>query len=234
MSINIEQLKLADQWAGLYIYPENHPSGRRTDGESDFTINTEPEADKINIHGSGRDKVGDFTFSGHIDRNTTVYFKKDYGTHWWHYTGSIDAETNMMYGKWGVGQEGGGGYFAFHLVNENDEAGDVSAEDQLENTKGAWSGFYTSAESGTSRRCNFELDGQVGGNGDLLAVKGNGTGPTGPYRLTGVVSKSGQVVFAKVYEKHTYLYRGTLTADGSMKGQWAGKGSSGTFYFERS
>ncbi|QSZ35166.1 hypothetical protein DSL72_008033 [Monilinia vaccinii-corymbosi] len=264
MSMNIFELKLAGQWAGLYIYPENHPAGWRTDGESDFNIETEEKDDKIIIRGSGRDKVGHFTLSGHVDKNTTVYFKKDYTSHWWHYTGSIDPETNMMYGKWGVGQEeqGGGGYFAFHLVNKNDEDVGLSAEyavllawiphqtplpqkdvttcanieanrDQLENIQGAWSGFYIATESGHSRRCSFNLNGEIGKNVDLLTVGGHGRAETGEYRFTGVVSKSGQLTFAKVYGQYTYLYRGTLTENGMMmKGHWAGKGVSGTFYFE--
>ncbi|KAG4025790.1 hypothetical protein MFRU_050g00080 [Monilinia fructicola] len=234
MSVNIYELKLADQWAGLYIYPENNPQGWRTDGESDFTLETEEEDDRVIIRGSGHDKVGDFTLTGHVDRNTTVRFQKHYTSHWWEYTGSIDPETNMMFGRWGVHQEGGGGYFAFHLVNKNDEDVDISAEDQLDKINGAWSGFYTTTESGTSRRCEFQLDGRPGNNSDLLTIKGHGTAPTGEYKVSGVVSKSGQLTFAKVYGQHTYLYRGTLTADGFMKGHWAGKGASGTFRFEHS
>ncbi|KAI9642112.1 hypothetical protein NHQ30_008913 [Ciborinia camelliae] len=205
MSVDMHQLKLAGQWAVLYVYPENQPNGCKTDGESDFTIETEVKDEKVIIRGKGRDKVGHFTFRGHVDGNATVYFKKDYTSHWWHCSGSVDPETNMMYGKWGVHQEeqGGGDYFAFHLVNENDEDEDISPE--YANIKGAWSGFYISAQSGTNRRCSFEEHGHEGSNSDLLTVKGNGRAGSVEYKFTGVVFKSGQLTFAKVYGQHVYL-----------------------------
>ncbi|RAL58894.1 hypothetical protein DID88_009314 [Monilinia fructigena] len=75
--------------------------------------------------------------------------------------------------------DGGGGHFAFHLANKNDEDVDISTEDQLDNINGAWSGFYTSTESCTSRRCRFQLGGRTGNNSDLLTVKGHGGASTG-------------------------------------------------------
>ncbi|XXH00867.1 hypothetical protein Hte_007218 [Hypoxylon texense] len=225
--------QLAGRWAGLYTYPDNHPQGWKTDGESDFTVYTETEDDKVKIHGEGHDKVGPFEFDGHVssdDVKVYIKFLKHYHTHSWHYSGTIDQDTNVMHGMWGVRQEGGGGYFAFHLANKDDA--DVSAE---RNIAGNWSGSFHTTASSTTRGCHFELTSRTGKMDDQLTIVGTGKSE-GDYKIKGVVSPSGQIIFAKIYNSspHLYLYRGALSeGSDAMEGHWAGKGAFGTFDFKK-
>ncbi|KAL7625358.1 hypothetical protein AAE478_004574 [Parahypoxylon ruwenzoriense] len=226
MSVNIGELQLQGRWAGLYTYPET-----KTDGESDFTVYADREGDKFKIHGEGQDKVGPFSFSGHVDSDAKVKFKKSYATYSWQYSGSIDRETNMMHGRWGEGLGGWGGYFAFHLADKSD-ADAISAQTRLQSIRGNWSGNYTTKLT-TCRKCSFSLTSQTGRNADQLTIHGDGTSPTGQYRITGIVSLSGQVIFAKIRGQHVFLYRGVLTQENNvMEGRWAGNGTFGTFRFE--
>lgn len=113
-------LDIEGRWAGMYTYAQGNPQLLKTDGESDFTIypvlETKANGEVLKISGEGRDAVGPFSFDGQIHPNARVNFIKRYSTHWWRYEGVITPETNMMYGTWGLGQAGGGGLFAFHLV----------------------------------------------------------------------------------------------------------------------
>lgn len=75
------------------------------------------EDDTVKIHGEGSDRVGPFHFKGHIGANAKVKFDKHYSTHMWQYSGTLDADSQTIYGRWGVQQPGGGGYFAFHRAD---------------------------------------------------------------------------------------------------------------------
>lgn len=120
LTIN-RDIKIEGRWAGLYTYPVRRPEdGRSTDGESDFTVSASPTADVTKIHGRGYDSVGSFNLEGHVVGHT-VRFTKKYASHQWVYRGTIDPQTNTMFGKWGEGQAGGNGNFAFYLVDTDVE-----------------------------------------------------------------------------------------------------------------
>lgn len=156
---------------------------------------------------------------------------KIYPTCKWHQEGRIDPKTNIMYGRWGKAeQKVGRGYFAFHLTHNGDV--ETSAVDRLEAITGAWSGTYTTPTSTTS--CTFKLIGGTSKGDDQLVIKGNSVSPTPQYTIKGVVSASGQVIFAKVTDSHAFVYRGTLSeGNDSMSGEWAGDEKHGTFHFRR-
>ncbi|KAI5867878.1 hypothetical protein GGS23DRAFT_613047 [Durotheca rogersii] len=224
-------LRLEGRWAGLYTYPDDDAKRFKTDGESVFTVYADKEEGQTKIHGEGQDKSGPFSFKGHVSHGTTVTFIKDYKTHSWHYSGAIDLETNMMYGRWGAKQEGGTGYFAFHLVNRHNT--NVSAEERLQSITGSWSGAYTRKGSDTPHSCDLKLRGAKSQMDDQLTIQGTGNSPN-KFEIEGVVSPSGQVAFAKIFSHNIYLYRGVLTEDNTrMTGEWAGSGVSGGFDFSK-
>ncbi|KAF5698420.1 hypothetical protein FGLOB1_12070 [Fusarium globosum] len=219
------------QWAGIYTYPNNDAhGGRRTDGESDFII--EDKEGNGALSGHGRDIIGDFHFRNLYFDGEKIKFTKQYAHHSWPYTGRIDHDTNIMHGSWGPDNQNAWGYFAFHLANK-DNGDELIGTEQLDKFAGDWKGHYTRKIEGHAdkrRDCNFKLHGETTDSADRLAISGKGEASTGEYRITGVVSPTDQIVFAKVLGNNTFLYRGVME-EGHMRGFWAGEGQRGTFEF---
>ncbi|KAL7931113.1 hypothetical protein V8C35DRAFT_329697 [Trichoderma chlorosporum] len=238
MILDLCNLDIAGRWAGIYTYPYGQGHTKRTDGESDFTVipSYEPGANGgvLKISGEGHDLVGPFQFWGKIHSDAKLDFIKKYSqTLWWKYEGHYSPELKSMHGIWGSNQAGGGGLFAFHLV------GSAIAEVQgsLQAMTGNWSGTHTIATTSKTVEDNFSLSGTVRGGtwAEQLKLQGHSNRSTQKYSIQGLVSPSGRVIFAKIFDQYATIYRGNLQGDenNTLRGYWQGNGMNGAFSFGR-